>query len=283
YDDMQEANKEKLWKLDADYVLKLPNITVPDIRLNFSEIISLYLLRAESKLYSGTDIEQRINLTFSKLSQFVPRDFQSGINKLKSLFVPSGKWAKDYSGKEEVIDLLTTAMLNNKTCLVSYLSFVDDKVKKFRIDPLNFFENNGGLYIFIRATRFDNIRILAVERIEALEELDEVFEYPEDFDPTEKLSMSFDLVYDKIIELEVIFSAGQAKYIKERRFSPEQEIIDNRDGSVTLKMTTSGWYDVKRWLMGFGPEALVISPKQLKDEILDELQSTIDNYKKTNT
>ncbi|MCA1743133.1 MAG: WYL domain-containing protein, partial [Desulfovibrionales bacterium] len=78
-------------------------------------------------------------------------------------------------------------------------------------------------------------------------------------------------------------SAAQAKYIKERRFSPEQEIIDNRDGSVTLKMTTSGWYDVKRWLMGFGPEALVISPKQLKDEILDELQSTIDNYKKTNT
>ncbi|WP_045217361.1 helix-turn-helix transcriptional regulator [Desulfonatronovibrio magnus] len=279
YDDKQGSNKEKLWKLDAEYLLKLPNITVPDIRLNFSEIIALYLLRAESSLYSGTEIESRINFTFSKLSQFVPKDFQVGINKLKSLFVPSGKWVKDYSGKEEIIDLLTTAMLNNKTCLVSYFSFVDDKVKKFRIDPLYFFESNGGLYIFIRATRFNNIRILAVERIEALEKLDETFEYPEDFDPAEKLSMAFDFVYDDPVELEVIFCPAQAKYIKERKFSPDQKIIDSTDGSVTLKMTTSGWYDIKKWLLSFGPEVLVVKPEKLKEEMLNDLQIAIDNYK----
>ena len=44
-----------------------------------------------------------------------------------------------------------------------------------------------------------------MERIESLEELDDVFEYPEDFDPNAKLSMAFDMVYDEPIELEVVF------------------------------------------------------------------------------
>jgi predicted DNA-binding transcriptional regulator YafY len=278
YDDAGEHGREKTWKLDSDYILKLPNITLPDIRLNLSEIIALYLLRTESGLYSGTDIERRIDSAFSKLSQFVPREFHSRVHKLKSLFVSCKQLTKDYSGKEEIIDTLAKAMLNNKTCVVSYFSFMDEKTKRFRIDPLHFFESSGGLYLFVRVTRFDEIRILAVERIESLDELDDTFDYPDDFDPQAKLELAFDIIYDETIELEVIFSSSQAKYIRERKFSPEQEIINNPDGSVTLKMSTSGWFDIKRWILGFGSDARVVSPVKLKEEIKKEMQATLDEY-----
>ncbi len=130
----------------------------------------------------------------------------------------------------------------------------------------------------MRATRFGDTRILAVERIESLEELDDVFAYPGDFDPTAKLSMAFDMVYDDPIELEVVFSPDQAKYIKERRFSPSQEIIDNPDGSVTLKMSTSGWFDVKKWLLGFGAQAFVVRPEELREEMVEELRAALERY-----
>lgn len=279
YDDIQDFGREKSWKLDADYILKLPNITLPDIRLNLSEVIALYLLRANSSLYAETEIESRIKSAFSKLSQFIPKDFHDRIKKLKSLFISSNKLTKDYSGKEEIIDALTVAMLNNKTCLISYFSFMDDKTKKFRIDPLHFFESSGGLYLFVRATRFGDIRILAVERIDSLEELDDVFEYPDDFNPEAKLNQAFDMVYDEPIELEVVFSPDQAKYIKERRFSPQQEVIDNPDGSITLKMNTSGWFDVKKWLLGFGAEAVVLRPEGLREEIAQEIRTALEKYR----
>ena len=57
YGDAQGPGREKSWKLGADYVPKLPNITLPDIRLNLSEILALYFLKAEASIYAGTGIE----------------------------------------------------------------------------------------------------------------------------------------------------------------------------------------------------------------------------------
>ncbi len=278
YDENDQPGREKSWKLDADYVLKLPNITLPDIRFNLPEIMALYFLRAESRVYRGTEIEARLDSAYAKLNRFVPGDFEDQLGKLKTLFVSTGKLTKDYSGKESLIDSLARAMLKNRTCVVSYFSFVDDTTKKFRIDPLYFFENSGGLYLFVRVTRFGDIRILALERIESLEELEQEFEYPQDFDPEEKLGQAFDIVYDDPVDLEIWFSTDQAKYIKERRFSPSQAIEDNPDGSITLRMKTSGWFDVKKWVMGFGSSAVVLKPEEMRDEIKEEMKAVLTCY-----
>ncbi len=286
YDDNQNAGREKAWKLDADYVLKLPNLNLPDVRpdgrLNLSEIISLYLLKAESGLYAGTEIETRINTAFSKLSQYVPKGFHEHIKKLQSLFVSSKRLSKDYSGKEAIIDELAQAMVANNTCRVSYFSFRHDEIKTFSINPLHFFESNGGLYLFVCLPGLEHIRILAIERIETLKVLDDIFAYPADFDPEERLSTAFSMIYDDPIELEVVFSADQAKYIRERKFAPDQKISEseNQDGSITLKLSTSGWTDVKRWLMGFGASARVVKPERLRDEIIREIQGTLALYNK---
>ncbi|WP_045217588.1 helix-turn-helix transcriptional regulator [Desulfonatronovibrio magnus] len=278
YDDNDLPGREKSWKIDADYVVKTPNIRLPDIRFNIKEIIALYLLRTESRIYAGTDIEKHFNAAFERMSLYVPDNFQKHLARLKSLFISPRKLAKDYSGKEEIIDNLTMAMIRNNTCLLSYYSFSGGETKKFKIDPLHFFESNGGLYLFVQVPRYNDIRTLAVERIEKLEQTTDVFEYPEDFDPEEKLSLAFDMVYDDPIELKVVFSPDQAKYIRERRFSPKQKITDNPDGSITLVMTTSGWFDVKRWLLGFGAAARVVKPDKMRQEIVAEMKKTISNY-----
>ncbi|HDQ39778.1 MAG TPA: WYL domain-containing transcriptional regulator [Desulfonatronum sp.] len=268
--------RQKTWKMDPDYALKLPNITLPNVRLTIGEIIALHLLRAESTLYAGTEIETRIDSAFAKLSQFVPNGFYGQIKKLNTLFVSNKKLTKNYAGKEDIIDALSGAMLNNTPCVVGYHSFSTDQEKTFRIDPLHFFESNGGLYLFVRVPRYGDIRILAVERIMKIDVLDERFDYPEDFNPEEKLSQAFGMVYDDPIDLEVVFSVGQAKYIKERVFSPDQEIIEHPDGSITLKMQTSGWYDVKRWILGFGAEAVVVRPEEMREEIVEELKTALE-------
>lgn len=278
YDERDRLGREKSWKMDADYIIKTPNINLPDIRFNIREVMALYFLRSESGIYAGTEIEADINAAFERLSLCVPEKFYDQIKKLKTLFISPRKLTKDYTGKEEVIDTLTLAMLKNTTCLVNYYSFMDDRTKKFRIDPLHFFESNGGLYLFVRATKYEDIRILAAERIIEIELLDELFEYPENFDPDEKLNSAFDMVYDDPIELEVLFSKSQAKYIKERQFSPDQMIVDNDDGSVTLKMKTSGWFDVKKWLLGFGSTALVVKPEEMREEIVEEMKNGLELY-----
>jgi predicted DNA-binding transcriptional regulator YafY len=44
-------------------------------------------------------------------------------------------------------------------------------------------------------------------------------------------------------------------------------------------MRTSGWWDVKRWVLSYGRNAKVLEPEELKKEIVDELTAAKDSYK----
>jgi predicted DNA-binding transcriptional regulator YafY len=251
---------------------------MPDIKFTVSELIALYLLKGEAKTYKGSGLAGNIESAFIKLSMFAPAGLTEKLEKLRSLFLLDAKMTKSYAGKEEIIDQLTDAMLENRTCYVSYHSFNDDTKKNFKIDPLHFFEHQGGLYIFVNATSFGDIRVLAVERINKVEATGESFVYPKDFDPDEKLNNAFGLIYDDPIEVKICFSAGQARYIRERIWAVDQEIIEQEDGSIILKMTTSGWYEIKRWVLGYGPEAEVLQPVELRAEISRTLKEARDVY-----
>lgn len=282
YDDKQPLEKRKRWKLMDGYLKKLPNIKVPNVELSLSEMVAIYLLKAEGKVYKGTDIEKAVDSAFAKIGLFAPDNLADKLKKVRSLFTSSAKLVKGYSGKEEVIESLTEAMFQNKACIVRYLPFTDNigsKVYEYEIDPLSFFEHNGGLYLFVRMKDSGLIRMLAVDRIKDLNATQEAFEYPADFDPEETLAPAFGIIYDDPVEIKIWFSSGQARYIKEREWSKNQRITDQPDGSIILEMKTSGWGDVKKWVLSYGAEAEVLEPKKLRNEIKKELKTLNKLYK----
>ena len=279
YDEKIPFEKEKRWKLEETYLKKLPNMKVPDINLTLPEIISLYLLRSEASLLKGTELEKHTNSAFGKFSMFLPKDAFGKLDKIKALFVSASKFVKDYSGKEDLIGQLMDAIMKKETCFIGYHSFYDDKVKNFKIDPLHFFENHGGLYLLVNTTTFGDIRTLAIERIQKIKKTGDFFEYPKDFDPQALLETAFDIVYDDPIKVKIWFSPDQARYIKERKWSESQVITEQEDGSIILEMETSGWWDVKRWVLSYGSGAKVLEPEELKREIAGELRAAGNFYK----
>lgn len=260
---------------------RLSEIKVPELSLNMDEVVALHFLRGHAKLFKGTDVGEGIERAFAKLEAFVPEGLGERLERVRSLFVPSIRFAKDYAGKEVLIDTLAEAILGQHTCVVEYHAFSDDKTKKYQIDPLRFFERDGGLYLFVRATRFGDIRVLAVERIGQIEATDALFIYPTDFDPEALLDRSFGMFYDDPLELKIWFSADQAPYIRERHWAREQKITKRKDGSIVLWMKTSGWYDVKKWVLSFGAEAQILEPTHLQDKVRVEIEKMLKRYCET--
>jgi len=277
-EDTSALDGKKRYQFEASYLKKLPNLSVPELRLSFSELIALSFIRGGSGPFKGTDIEKNIESAFEKLGAFIPEKLVKQLDKVRTLFVAAGKFTKDYRDKEEVISALTDAMFKQFTCLVEYYSMGDDRVKHFKIDPLRFFERDGGLYIFVQTTTFGEIRKLAVERILKLTKTEAAFTMPEDFDPDTLLETAFNLTCDDPVTVKVRFSADQARYVKERRWATNQTITDQPDGSVILELHTSGRWDVKRWVLSFGADAEVLEPEDLRQEIAEDLGSMILAY-----
>jgi predicted DNA-binding transcriptional regulator YafY len=142
----------------------------------------------------------------------------------------------------------------------------------FSVDPLTFFEHNASLYLYVRISLTDKIRTIAISRIKNIELTESIFPYPEDFNPDSLRQASFAMVENDPITARIWFSAKNAPYIKERRWSDKQTLKDQKDGSVILTLSTSGFDDVKHWILSYGAGAKALAPKALIEAIRKEVK-----------
>lgn len=270
---------ETRYYLDKEFSRRLSDIKVADLNLSLAEIISLYFIKGHASLYHGTDIETNIERAFSKLDVFVPEGLNKKLDKIKTIFLTADKLTKDYTGKEEIIDTLTDAVLQQKTCLIEYNSFSAGETKTYHIDPLKLFEWNGGLYLWIRIPEYGDIRTLAIERINKISLTEKVFSYPDDFNPDELMDEAFGIIGDDPVVVKIHFCAEQAPYIQERQWCKKQDIMNLEDGSIILSMHTSGWFEVKKWILSFGADAEILEPADKRKEVKEAIKQMASLYK----
>ena len=271
-DETIRGDRRKRKKLMEEFRRKLPNMTVPEITFTQSELFVLALLKSEDTVLRDTELGEALERIFARLALIMPNGLGDKLTRIRALFVSRPVLGKSYTGKEKIIDQVFRAVLASRRCTITYHAFTTNTVKTYQIDPLQFFEHQGGLYFFARVVKYGDIRILAIERIKEIEVLAETFVWPDGFLAETYLQSAFGLTLDDEIEVTIRFSANQANHIKERFWAVEQKLTTNKDGSVALWMRTSGWYDVKRWVLSFGVEAEVLEPAELRSEMKQDIQ-----------
>lgn len=277
YDDKEPFERTKTWKLEPDYIKKLPNLNIPDIKFTASELIAITLLKDKEAIFAKTEIGKALKSAAAKIDGVFPRDFIDSMNKVKSVFIFSNKMQKDYSNKEEIIDALTTSILQCRECKVTYHTFYNDKISTFDIQPLSLFEHAGGLYTFVYLDYYDSVRTLAVERISKIIVSETTFTPPKHINCDEKIEGAFGVIYDDPIDLKLWVSKEHAKYIKTRKYSAIQQITENDDGSIILEFSTSGWQEVKQWILSMGAQAKVLEPNEMFLEIKKECEAILNS------
>ncbi|MEJ5366446.1 MAG: WYL domain-containing protein [Desulfosoma sp.] len=281
-----DGDRHKRYRLIDTYVKKMPNISIPDFGLSLSDILLLYVVLSQDRVTRGTHMEERRNNLIRRLSAMLSDEERKLADAVEGLVVPNLKPQKDYSDKEQIIDILTEAILLRRRCVVQYRSFSKKKDVRFQIHPLHFFESQGGLYVMVQLARMaesfedvaDTLRVLAVERILDIHKTGETFEYPNGLKPAELLSQAFDVVWNDPIEITVWFSAHAAPYVKERVWPGKYSWTENDDGSLLFHLKTSGYDDVKRWVLSFGRDAKVLKPKRLRANLAAVYQDMAREY-----
>lgn len=264
------------WQIPARWTLTFPKTN--DMGLTTPELLSLFAMRVSTGLYRGSAIQQDLDNAFNKIGLTLSPATRTMLERYATLFLSVPNAAKDYSASAEIIEEISLAIIERNVCTISYHSFSDDRVKKYDINPLHFFERDGGLYLLVVIPAYGDVRTLAVERIKSVEATDKVFEYPENFNAEEYLTSAFTLYFEEPIEVVVRFDASQEKYIRERQWAKEQRIEVEQDGSIVLTISTCGWWDIKRWILSFGIDAEVLKPEKMRREIMAEFSEASKRY-----
>lgn len=189
---------------------------------------------------------------------------------------------KSGDGQDRIFGDILSAISQKRVCVVSYEAFSSGTVRTYQIHPLTIFEHNGGFYVFVFQPYYKKVIILAMERVKAIEITDDAFDIPEGYDAEKRLSDPFGIVLsDEPFTARVQFDPDQAPYIREREWPEGTEIEDFKDGSIILTVETAGGYELKKWILGFGPAAELLEPDWLRDELIETVQRIAGRYSTT--
>ena len=181
------------WRIPETATIIIP--TIDNIGLNNPELMALYVLRGFAGIYKGSSIMTEIDGAFAKIGAAISHESRKTLEKYSRLCVVAPKSAKNYASSNDVIEELSYAIIDQKTCKVSYHAYGEDVLKTYNINPLHFFEQDGGLYLIAVITKYGDLRTLAVERFKKVDETEEHFVYPTDFEPERYLSTAFTLYF----------------------------------------------------------------------------------------
>ena len=101
---------------------------------------------------------------------------------------------------------------------------------------------------------------------------DKKFEKPDTFSLESYLQGSFGMFSSgKLQAVRVKFTGWAATNVREQQRHHSQKITKSSKDYVIVRFELSDLTEFKRWILGFGRHAVVLSPKRLVKEIASEL------------
>jgi len=279
--DEESADRKKRWKLEEDYLKRLPNTSFPDLMLDREEMILLNIMLGKETTLSESGYNRVLKSLRHKLTRWMEAGSlnDADVNRSSRYISSIKSGRKCYLGSEKILDDLISAISSRLVCSTRYFAFSKQRELELDIRPIHIFEWKRGLYVFCLMEPGLVPRMLAIERFNHLLKTEKRFEKPE-VDPEDLLDKAFAVTWNEPIRARVRFSKESAPYVKARRWATDQQFHDNEDGSTELTLTTSGIGDVVHWILGFGSGAEVLEPASLINGVKKNLESALEYYNK---
>jgi predicted DNA-binding transcriptional regulator YafY len=165
---------------------------------------------------------------------------------------------------------LTLALAERRIVEMDYGAVVYDHAKgirRVRIHPyaIEPSAQTRALYVIGHDEERGATRTFKVERIRSVSVTPERFSAHEPGVAAE-LRTAWDVVADEaLVAIAVRFDPGVAQRVAETRWHPSQVTELGADGSLLWRAQVSGVLEIRAWLLGWGRDAEVLAPAELRD------------------
>ncbi|MFI5301455.1 MAG: helix-turn-helix transcriptional regulator [Polyangiales bacterium] len=254
----------KRWRL-------MPGAKLTAVRVSTGQMIGLLLSRKLVDVFEGTGLKEDLDEVYDTLAATLrATDFEAAADLDRKLHVVVSDGRRRYEGRLDDVDVLMTALLRQERVDATHES-VDRGSKPFRFQPYTLLVYRGGLYFAGWTSHRDAVRTFALDGFSSVERRrGDRFEYPADFDPRALVGDAFGMIGGARTDVVLRFDASVARYVRRRIWHPSQELVNEADGAVTLRMNVEGTVELATWVRGWGSKVEVVAPAALRREIVED-------------
>ncbi len=244
---------------DNGYKLASENFLPP---LNFtSEEYQFLKLALDSSPLNKTDKFKEIYKTLkAKLEAVLSKQVRQ---KLK--FSPETTIVniKSSSNQLKFFAIIEKAIEENLKLRIIYNS-VNSGENIRTIDPYFIIFKGRSFYFVAFCYKRNEFRTFRIDRLAKVEILDEIFIKNNNIYAESYFKDSWEIYAGEPVEIIIKFHGKAAKVVKFGKHHPNEIIEIQNNDTILYKVVTRGTEEIQRWILGFGDEAEVISPENLK-------------------
>ena len=264
---------KRYWKLAHN------TVESEQLQLTMTEMLSLFLSQQLLLPLAGTQFGDGLQTAVQKIRALLPARALTYFEGLDESFFIKSLANHDYSGQDKEIRILNEAILSQHAVKVIYRSASKGKETISEFHPYGMVLLHASLYCIGYLSCYDEVRTLKVARIKGLTRLEHVFEKPEDFSLAGHLQGAFGIFKTgKKQQIRVEFTGWAATNVREMQWHPSQKIVKDSKNKVVATFDLGNTVEFKRWVLGFGGHARILTPKSFVDDIRQELQRAVKSY-----
>jgi len=254
-----------------------PAFTIPNIAIRESDLFALCVAEKALEQYRGTPLFETLASVFQKILSALPGETTvdySWLNPDISFFQLSYTVIR-----HDVWKTISTSLYTRTLLRITHRKAGAREATDRIVEPYHMVSYEGEWYLIAFCRLRKQALTFALSRITHAERLEQTFMKPDSFSLTAYLGEHFGIMKEnEDYEVEIEFAPPAASYVRERVWREDQSLRENPDGSLFLGLRVNSLTEIKRWVLGWGPLARVISPEILKEEIKRDLANAIGNY-----
>ncbi len=267
---------KRFWRMTAKA------LEAEKLMLSMTEMLSLFMSQQFMSPLAGTQFGDGLATAIEKIKAVLPGKALGYFGDLNGMLAVKSVAQHDYSGKDKEIRIINQAMADGKVLKVQYHSASQDRVIDTLFHPYGMVFFGTNLYCIGFMVEYGEVRTLKVNRFHGVELTNKPFERPANFSIASHLHSGFGIMTSsKLQTIKVRFTGWAATNVHEHQWHPSQKIASDcqdtlhngnpDDDCVIATFELSDTREFKRWLLGFGRHAVVMSPKALAKDVADEL------------
>ncbi len=254
--------------------------------MDWSEALSFHLLQKYLQDLLPASVLDHLAPHFRQAEEKLKRQFADAPLKHwpdKVRVVPPGQPMCSPKLSRAVRETMTEALLTGRQAEIQYRRKDDPGPQTWRIHPLGLVQYGRVFYLAVCLFDYEDVRMIALHRIERARLLDDKVRTPSDFSLDRWLNegaMGFG--GDGAIRLVAEFHDKAGHHLVESPLSSDQTVtpLDAGGKSVRVTATVQDTEQLRWWLLGFGGAVEVLEPASLRRSIAKRLRSASARYGK---
>ena len=264
---------KRFWMLAEGY------IESSELALTVTEMLSLYLSQQLLAPLTGTQFGDGLSSALQKIKDHLSRRALGHFADLEGTILVKSLASQDYSACDKQIRILNEGIVEQRVLRLTYHSASKDRDLTTEFHPYGIVLFGASLYCIGWLAEYEEVRTLKVARMRGLERTDRTFDRPGTFSLAAYTQGAFGVFKSgKFQTIRVRFTGWATTNVREQRWHPSQSILRDDNEALTAEFELASTVEFKRWLLGFGRNAVVLKPKKLAAEIAEELVAARDAY-----